>query len=94
MGEWKAGCDCELNKSYEYNSFRRVFRVKEAGIQKGLWKHVYQSKPKCTSRGGYTPLSMIDISPAIAVLIMGMCSSVTILAGEILYQKYRNQKVE
>lgn len=72
----------------------RMLRVQEMGIQKRLWKQVYQTKPKCTARGGFSPLTMIDISPAIAILIFGICTSIVILGGEILYEKSRTKKVE
>lgn len=83
--------ECELIANCLFFNPPRMLRVKEQGIQRRLWKEIYQTKPKCTTRSGFSALTMIDISPAIIILTFGICSSLVILCGEILFEKYRGK---
>lgn len=45
-------------------------------------------KPECTTRSGFAVLTLIDIKPAIYILVTGSCTALLILIIEILLDRY------
>lgn len=89
---WVVGSLFDGNNLLHFVHSPRMLRVKEQGIQKRLWKQVYATKPKCTTRSAFSALTMIDISPAIVILCFGCGTSLIILCGEILLERYKKGK--
>lgn len=90
--EGSMNCKKIFHSHFCYFFSLRMLRVKEQGIQKRLWKQVYATKPKCTTRSAFSALTIIDISPAVIILAFGCGFSVIILLLEITFQRYRRQK--
>lgn len=65
--------------------FRRVLKIREAGLQTRQITRLYTKKPVCHGHTNFVSVGLIDSYSAFAILAWGLLLSLVILIGEVFW---------
>ncbi|XP_035786602.1 ionotropic receptor 75a-like [Anopheles albimanus] len=69
-----------------------LFRLNEHGIQYRENAKLYTKKPKCSGGGGkFVPVSMVDVEPAVWIILWGTGLAMAFFLAECLYRRVKRK---
>lgn len=82
----------QKNSSFRELVRLSLFKLREFGIQHREHWMLYTRKPTCSGGSSFIPVSIVDVWPALTLLMSGFGIAGGLLVGEIIWAQVRTKR--
>nr|NP_001345804.1 ionotropic receptor 75g precursor [Aedes aegypti] len=82
----------QKNSSFRELVRLSLFKLREFGIQHREYWMLYTRKPTCSGGSSFIPVSIVDVWPALTLLMSGFGIAGGLLVGEIIWARVRTKR--